>query len=154
MNFSTPASQMPPQRWVTLRTGGSFHPACVVRQKRDRVERKVKRGCLQDLSLLHDQPQTGRKRVEETGSVGRYRVCLSVLVCRRTGEQDCGTNRASFSSQINLGQAKGCWRNSSKADPIFNLKIAQRLGGQRTFSGEFLMPRCGATLMKIPSPLG
>ena len=58
-----------------------------------------------------------------------------------------------YSSQINLGQAKGCWRNSSKADPL-NLKIAQRPGGQRTFSGEFLMPRCGATLMKIgKSPL-
>ena len=48
---------------------------------RDEVETEVERGCLRDLSLLHDQPKTGRKRVEDTSSVGRYGVSVSYTLC-------------------------------------------------------------------------
>ena len=74
--------------------GWLISPSTGAVSKRDEVESKVERGCLQDLSLLHDQPQTERKRAEDTSSVGRYGVWFGYTVCRRTEEQHCGTNRA------------------------------------------------------------
>ncbi len=76
MNLSTLVSQVasalgdPSHGWlISPSTGGA--------SKRDEVESKVERGCLRDRPLLHDQPQTGRKRAEDTSSVGRHRVLFA-----------------------------------------------------------------------------
>jgi hypothetical protein len=98
-------------------------------QARRSRKSKVERGSLGDLSLLHNQPRNGVEAGEDTSSVGRYGVWFSYPLCAGAQENRTVEPIVPYSSQINLGQAKVCWRNSSKADPIFNLKIAQRLGG-------------------------
>jgi hypothetical protein len=63
--FLNPASQEPPQRWVTLRTGGSFPPVPMRLSKRDEVEKVRLNVALWEIyHCCTTSPKTGWNRVK------------------------------------------------------------------------------------------
>ena len=67
------------QRWVTLRTGGSFPPVPVGHPSETKSKARSNVAVCAIGHYCTTSPKKGRKQVEETSSVGRHRVLFAYL---------------------------------------------------------------------------